>query len=864
MSVPSTSDAMQSGDLLPPVFAQWFAKRGWTPRAHQLALIEKARSGRSTLLIAPTGGGKTLAGFLPTLTELHKGSGKSQRFVSTGKDIRRSQGLHTLYISPLKALAVDIARNLETPVAEMALSIRVETRTGDTPVSKRTRQRRDPPDILLTTPEQLALLLASADAPYLFGTLKRVILDELHALVLSKRGDLLSLGLAKLFTLAPDLQTIGLSATVAEPMDLQRYLVPQRDSAAAADLIVAQGGAAPHVTMLEPGEGLPWAGHTARHAYPAIYDLIKRHKTTLVFVNTRSQAEMIFRELWDINDDNLPIALHHGSLDVAQRRKVEDAMGKGRLRAVVCTSSLDLGIDWGDIDLVINVGAPKGSSRLLQRIGRANHRLDEPSRGILVPANRFEVLECEAAIEAVAELAQDTPPLRKGALDVLAQHVLGAACGEPFDADELFHEVRTAAPYAGLQRADFDAVVDFVATGGYALKAYERFAKIKQGKDGRWRVTHPRFAQSYRMNVGTIVEAVMLKVRLVRSRHRASGQTGVIGRGGRVLGQVEEYFVESLSVGDTFAFAGEILRYEAIVEDEVYVSRAADDDPKVPSYEGGKFPLSTYLAARVRKIIADPALWKPLPEPVREWLEIQQWASRLPGPQELLVETFPRGSKYYLACYPFEGRLAHQTLGMLLTRRLERARMRPLGFVANEYALAVWGLGDIGLAVGRGQLSLAELFAEDMLGDDLEAWLAESALMKRTFRTNAVIAGLIERRFPGKEKTRRQVTISTDLIYDVLRKHQPDHVLLRAARADASTGLLDIRRLGDMLSRVKGRIIHKELEQVSPLAVPVMLEIGREMVYGEASDALLAETADELVAEAMGAGLRGRGSPRRN
>ncbi len=851
--------ATASGDPLPPLFAQWFSKRGWTPRAHQLALIEKAKTGRSTLLIAPTGGGKTLAGFLPTLTELHARGGKMQKVVSTGKSVRRSEGLHTLYISPLKALAVDIARNLETPVAEMALPIRIETRTGDTPVSKRTRQRRDPPDILLTTPEQLALLLASNDAPYLFSTLKRVILDELHALVTSKRGDLLSLGLAKLFTLAPGLQTIGLSATVADPMDLCRYLVPQPDGgAAAADLIVAEGGAAPHVTMLEPGEYLPWAGHTARHAYPAIYDLIKRHKTALVFVNTRSQAELIFRELWDINDDNLPIALHHGSLDVAQRRKVEDAMGKGRLRAVVCTSSLDLGIDWGDIDLVINVGAPKGSSRLLQRIGRANHRLDEPSRGILVPANRFEVLECEAAIEAVAELAQDTPPLRTGALDVLAQHVLGAACGEPFGADALFREVRTAAPYAGLQRSDFDAVVDFVATGGYALKAYERFAKIRQGKDGRWRVTHPRFAQQYRMNVGTIVEAVMLKVRLVRSRSKASGQTGVIGRGGRILGQVEEYFAETLSAGDTFVFAGEILRYEAIVEDEIYVSRSNDDDPKVPSYEGGKFPLSTYLAARVRKIISDPSLWRPLPEPVREWLEIQQWRSQLPGPQELLAETFPRATKYYLVCYPFEGRLAHQTLGMLLTRRLERARLRPLGFVASEYALAVWGLGDIGLAVTRGQLSLAQLFDQDMLGDDLESWLAESALMKRTFRANAVIAGLIERRFPGKEKTRRQVTMSTDLIYDVLRKHQPDHVLLRAARADAATGLLDIRRLGDMLARIKGRIVHKALEQVSPLAVPVMLEIGRETVYGEASDVLLAEAADALVAEAMGQGLGAR------
>ena len=854
-------DRIDTPMLLPDIFVRWFESRGWKPRAHQLQLLAKAQAGRSTLLIAPTGGGKTLAGFLPSLVELHERDAKPhgatpRKLVSTGKEVRRSQGLHTLYISPLKALAVDVARNLETPVAEMGLPIRIETRTGDTPISKRTRQRRDPPDILMTTPEQLALLLASDDAPYLFGTLKRVVLDELHALVLSKRGDLLSLGLARLFALAPGLQTIGLSATVAHPEELCRYLMPQPQAAqshqALADLIVAQPGAEPHVTMLPPGEDLPWAGHSARHAFPAIYELIKQHKTTLVFVNTRSQAEMIFHALWHINEDGLAIALHHGSLDVAQRRKVESAMTRGNLRAVVCTSSLDLGIDWGDIDLVINVGAPKGSSRLLQRIGRANHRLDEPSRGILVPANRFEVLECSAAIDAVAENAQDTPSLRTGALDVLAQHVLGCACGEPFDADALFEEVRSAAPYAGLTRADFDAVLDFVATGGYALKAYERFAKIRKGQDGRWRVTHPRFAQMYRMNVGTIVEAVMMKVRLVSSRHKGGGTTGRIGHGGRILGQVEEYFAETLSLGDTFVFAGEILRYEAMVEDEIYVSRTTSNDPKGPSYDGGKFPLSTYLADRVRALISDPTKWSPLPASVREWLEIQQWRSQVPGRRELLVETFPRGERYYLICYPFEGRLAHQTLGMLLTRRLERAKLRPLGFVANEYALAVWGLGDVGSRVERGELSLDALFDEDMLGDDLEAWLAESALMKRTFRTCAVIAGLIERRFPGKEKTRRQVTISTDLVYDVLRKHQPDHVLLRAARADAASGLLDIRRLGEMLSRIKGRITHRALDRVSPLAVPVMLEIGRETVYGDASDALLAETADELVKEAMG------------
>jgi ATP-dependent Lhr-like helicase len=843
--------------LLPDRFRRWFASRGWSAREHQLALLAKASGDRSALLIAPTGAGKTLAGFLPTLVELSspaasKGSGEKS-LISTGRTVKRTGGLHTLYISPLKALAVDIARNLETPIAEMSLPIKVETRTGDTPVSRRQRQRRYPPDILLTTPEQLALLLSSDDAPFLFSSLKRIVLDELHALVTSKRGDLLSLGLARLWRLAPEMRAIGLSATVAEPESLARFLVPQRDGReVSADIVVAGGAAAPVVEMLDTKERLPWAGHTARHALGEMYELIKRNKTTLIFVNTRSQAEMLFQDFWRMNDDGLAIALHHGSLDVAQRRKVEDAMAAGKLRGVVCTSSLDLGIDWGDIDLVVNVGAPKGASRLMQRIGRANHRLDEPSRAVLIPANRFEVLECRVAIDAIAENAQDTPPLRTGALDVLAQHVLGCACGEPFFSDELYAEVLTSAPYASLTRIDFDDVVDFVATGGYALKTYERFARIKQDKQGRWRVANPKVRQSYRLNVGTIVEEAMLKVKLVRGRGSGAGSTGMIGRGGRMLGEIEEYFIEGLVTGDTFVFGGEIVRYEALVEDQVYVSRSNDKDAKVPSYMGGKFPLSTYLAERVRKLLDDRRQWNALPEQVRDWLSLQRDFSRVPGVRELLIETFPRGGKHYMVCYPFEGRLAHQTLGMLLTRRLERARARPLGFVANEYALAIWGLGDISFMVRHGKLDFAALFASDMLGDDLEAWLAESALMKRTFRNCALISGLIPRRFTGEEKSRRQVLFSTDLVYDVLRKHQADHVLLRAARADAAAGLLDLKRLGDMLSRIQGRITHRELEHVSPLAVPVMLEIGRESVYGEAGDELLAEAADELIKEAMG------------
>jgi ATP-dependent Lhr-like helicase len=841
---------------LPAAFERWFAARGWTPRAHQLALLDKAHEGQSVLLIAPTGAGKTLAGFLPSLTELGfppaDTAPRSKLMKSTGQDVQREKGLHTLYISPLKALAVDIARNLDRPIADMKLPIKVETRTGDTPASRRQRQRRYPPDIMLTTPEQLALLLSSDDAPFMFSSLKRIVLDELHALVTSKRGDLLSLDLARLWKLAPQVTTIGLSATVADPDSLRCYLVPQKTNEThMADLVIADAGAAPIVEMLDTRERLPWAGHSARHALDEIYDLLRHNKTSLMFVNTRSQAEMLFQELWRINDDNLAIALHHGSLDVAQRRKVEDAMAAGKLRGVVCTSSLDLGIDWGDIDLVVNVGAPKGASRLMQRIGRANHRLDEPSRAVLIPANRFEVLECSAAIDAIAENAQDTPPLRTGALDVLAQHVLGCACGEPFFSDALYDEVRSAAPYADLPRKDFDDVIDFVATGGYALKSYERFARIKQDKAGRWRVANPRVRQSYRLNVGTIVEEPMLKVKLVRGRRSGSGATGAIARGGRMLGEIEDYFIEGLVLGDTFVFGGEVVRYEALVEDQVFVSRANDADARVPSYMGGKFPLSTYLAERVRQLLANRSAWSGLPEQVRDWLSLQADISRVPGPRELVVETFPRANKHYLVCYPFEGRLAHQTLGMLLTRRLERARVRPLGFVANEYALAVWALGDMSAMIRQGRLDLNALFDADMLGDDLEAWLAESALMKRTFRTCAVISGLIARRFTGEEKSRKQVLFSTDLVYDVLRKHQADHVLLRAARADAATGLLDIRRLSDMLARIAGHITHRELDKVSPLAVPVMLEIGREAVYGEASDELLAEAAEELVKEAM-------------
>ena len=800
---------------LPSRFADWFGARGWTPRAHQLDLVRLAREGTSALLIAPTGAGKTLAGFLPSLLEL-------------AAMLEVPARLHTLYISPLKALATDVQRNLGAPIAEMGLSIRAETRSGDTPRNRRQRQRLDPPQILLTTPESLALLLSYPDAHAYFAGLKTVVVDELHAIAGTKRGHLLALGLARLAALSPSTRFTGLSATVHDPDGLADWL---KLSDRPVEIVRVEGGAAPKVSIVAPNARIPWGGHMARHTLPDVYKAIRDHRMTLVFVNTRAQAEITFDTLWKLNDDNLPIGLHHGSLQIEQRRKVEAAMAAGRLRAVIATSSLDLGIDWGDIDLVIQVGAPKGISRLLQRIGRANHRMDEPSVAMIAPGNRFEVLESIAALEAIGagELDGDAP--RPPCLDALAQHILGVACSAPLDQEAMYAEVRRAAPYRELSRKDYDDSFAFVATGGYALEAYDKWRRLYRREDGRWQVTRPDVMRQYRLNVGTIVELPLMKVRL---------------RGGPVLGEVEENFIQGLVPGDTFIFAGRLLRFEGLrlLHAEVTAAKGGGD-PKVPAYGGGRLPLSTHLAGRVRDILADPGRHAGLPAEVREWLRLQALHSTLPVADRLLVEGFPRGGKQFLVAYCFEGRNAHQTLGMLLTRRMERMGLKPLGFVATDYVLGLWGLRT------ATPEQLDALFDEDMLGDDLEAWMDESSMLRRSFRGVAVIAGLIERRFPGEEKTRRQVTFSADLIYDTLRRHEPNHILLRATRQDAAWQLADVRRVGDVLRRARGRIDYRQLDRVSPLAVPVLLEIGREQLTGgEAIDELLDEASRSLIEEA--------------
>ncbi|WP_019834030.1 ligase-associated DNA damage response DEXH box helicase [Sphingomonas sp. PR090111-T3T-6A] len=796
---------------LPPILSRWFKARGWTPRRHQLAMLDAARAGKSALLVAPTGAGKTLAGFLPSLVELIE---------------QPADGLHTLYVSPLKALAVDVQRNLLGPIEEMALPIRVETRTGDTPSDRKARQRAKPPQMLLTTPESLSLLLSYPDAAQMFAGLKTLVIDEVHAFAPTKRGDLLALSMARLARLAPGMRRVALSATVADP-DLYRGWLSGTGDLDTVTLVEGDPGADPDIAILLPHGTVPWAGHSGRYAAEQVMAEIAAHRTTIIFCNTRSLAELIFQDLWAVNEEHLPIGIHHGSLDREARRKVEQAMADGRLRALVATASLDLGVDWGDVDLVIQMGAPKGSSRLLQRIGRANHRLDVPSKALIVPGNRFEYLEARAAVDAVEAGERDPDIFREGALDVLAQHIMAMASAEPFRRDALLDEVREAAPYATLPAGTFDRVLGFVATGGYALRAYDQYKRLTEGPDGLWRVSHPRFVTQFRLNAGIIVEAPMLTVRF---------------RNGRSLGKIEEGFAATLSPKDTFFFSGLSLEVEGVKGEDLIV-RATARPARIPTYGGARMPISTNLADRVRHFLHEPEQWPRFPDDVRDWLETQQRRSSLPAPERLLIETFPREGRHYMVVYSFEGWNAHQSLGMLVTRRMETAGLQPIGFVSSDYAIATYSLKPV--------TDPRPLFSPDILEHEFVDWVQESALLKRAFREVAVIGGLVERQHPGKRKTGRQVSFSTDLIYDVLRRYEPSHLLLEAAWSDAKARMTDVGRLGRLLDTAAQRIEHVALDRVSPLAVPVLVLIGRERVaQGTVDDALLIE-AEALVAEAM-------------
>ncbi|PYE85398.1 ATP-dependent Lhr-like helicase [Pseudoroseicyclus aestuarii] len=761
------------------------------------------------MLIAPTGGGKTLAGFLPTLVELAEGLHK---------------GLHTLYVSPLKALAADIRRNLTVPVQEMDLPIRIEDRTGDTGSAAKRRQRADPPHILLTTPESLALLTSYEDAPRMFAGLSRVIVDEIHALAESKRGDQLMLALSRLQAMAPGLRRVGLSATVEDPAALAAQLAP---APAPCEILYADPGPDPDIEMLQVDAPPPWAGGGAAYAIPRVLEEVKKHRTTLIFHNTRAQAEIFFHNLWLANDESLPIGIHHGALSREARQKVEAAMVAGSLRAIVCTGTLDLGIDWGDVDLVIQVGAPKNVKKLVQRIGRANHRYNAPSKALLVPANRFEVVECVAALEAVKARDLDGDPKGPGPRDVLCQHILIRACAGPFEADALYDEVRTVGAYRTLTRAAFDACLEFCATGGYALRAYDRWQRLLQRADGQWQLRDPRASRDIRMNIGTIQSTDLVKVRM--------------RRGQQLLGEVEEEFAATLTPGETFLIGGQIVRYDSLKEMTVLVSPNPDRTPRIAAFMGTKFATSTQLSARILRMFRQDD-WPELPGHTRDWLRLQRDVSKLPEGDRLLIESFPHDGRAHTCVYGFAGRNAQQTLGLILTHRMEALGLNPLGFVATDYATLIWGLEPLD--------DPAPLFDPGALREGLEVWLQGNAVMKRTFKASANIAQLIQRNTPQAKKTGRQSAFSSDILYDTLVKYDPDHLMLQITAEEALRGLVDFGRIEEMLSRTAGRVDHVVLDRVTPLAAPLLLEPGRVPVQGRGRERLVEEQAARMLEEA--------------
>ena len=779
--------------------------RQWKWFPHQIEAAKHAGSGNDVLVLAPTGAGKTLSGFLPSFLDIHE---------------RGSNGcLHTLYISPLKALTVDVHRNITKPIEAIDLPISFETRTGDTPAGRRRRQKSKPPDFLMTTPESLALLLSYEDAETYFSQLRFIIIDELHTFFNNKRGDLLSLNLERITSLSPDAVRIGLSATINNPQRALDWITRDRGS-----LVEVSEGVRPEIEILEASSRIPWSGHSAKHVIENIYENISSAGMSIIFVNTRAQAEFVFQELWQVNDKHRRIALHHGSLERELRRKVEASMAAGKLDCVVATSSLDLGLDWAEIDLVVQIGAPKGVSRLIQRVGRSNHRIDQPSRAMLVPTNRFEYLECLAAKLEIESGNLDGASFRVGGLDVLAQHLLGTACSGNFQADLLYAEIIKAAPYRKLERNEFDEVIAFVSNGGYALKTYPQYNRLIERKPGTYALRDVKIARQYRMNIGTIVESPMLKVKLRN----------------RTLGNIEENFILNLAQGDTFLFGGMVLKFDSLHDATVLVSKTNDDEAQIPSYAGGRLPLTTNLASAVRLLIGRKTNWKGLPGQIQDWLTMQDNRSHLPDDKRLITEVFEFKSRFYFVVYTFSGRNANQTLGFLLLRRMRRAGLKPMGFSISDYALAVWSLKPVENA--------EKLLEPSIMIDEFEEWLEETPLLKRLFRDAAIISGLVERRHPGQVKTGRQVLFSSDLIYDVLRRYEPDHILLKAVRRDAMEGLIDASRLTSTLANFQDNIISKKLDYISPMAVPLVMQISREStVWSELTDDIFSEIEEEII-----------------
>jgi len=814
---PAQAPASAPGDQL---LAGWFASKGWQPHQFQLDAWAHFAAGRSGLIQVPTGSGKTYAAFGGPLADL------ADRL----RLPEPHQGIHTLYITPLRAISRDIALALQQPITDLTLPARVECRTGDTSAATRQRQRDSLPHVLVTTPESLTLLLTADNAAQRFASLRAVILDEWHELLSSKRGTQAELALARLRTLAPHLRTWALSATIANADQAARAAVGiQADPV----LVTAPILRRIRVDSILPDtpDQLPWAGHFGLRMLPRVLDALDPATPTLVFTNTRAQAELWFRAILALRPDLEPItALHHGSIDRQHREAAEAGLKDGSIRIVVATSSLDLGVDFQPVERVLQIGSPKGVARLVQRAGRASHRPGADCHILCVPTHGLELLEIDAARRAIDRGTLEARTPADKPLDVLAQHLVSCALGGGFDPDALFREITSAYAYRNLSREEFDWTLVLVRDGGDTLKAYDRFKRVRL-VDNLYRVPDDRLARIHRFNVGTIVSEATMSVRL---------------RSGKRLGSIEEGFVAILRPGERFVFAGRVLRFLAVRDLDCITEPAAGGTSLTPHWAGAKLPISECLSEAVRDTLeraADPAR-RDSPElhAADDILTAQAALSRIPRHDQILAESTRTREGTHLFLFPFEGRLAHAGLASLLALRLSRTTPTTFALAVNDYGLELLTSDPIDLL----SLLTPDLFDARSLSDDILHSANLSDLAKVQFREIARISGLITQSYPGLRKSGSQTQASASLIFDVFSEFDPANLFLLQARREVLDRHFEHSRLARLLARLRHAAETDQLLRVptprpTPLAYPLIVERVAALLSGETLEQRLAK-----------------------
>lgn len=795
---------------------QWFTQQGWQPTAFQCAAWEAYEAGKSGLIYVPTGSGKTYAAIFAAIADLLHSPPHPQ-----------DDGLQLLYITPLRALSRDVEKSIRKPCDDLGLNIRIETRTGDTKSSVRRRQQKRLPHILITTPESFALLLSYPGAQEQFGAARCVVIDEWHELAGSKRGILLELALARLRRHAAHIRTWALSATLADPLAAARLAAGE-----GADVAIIKADIKRpvylHSLLPERVDAFPWAGHLGLSMRDKLVADLDIERSTLIFTNTRFQAEKWFQEVLDARPEWAGlIALHHGSLDMRVREFVEAGIKSGALKLVVCTSSLDLGVDFPQVERVYQIGSPKGISRTLQRAGRARHRLGEPCEITCVPTHALELLEFAATRSAVETGEVEKRHALQKPFDVLAQHLVSCAAGDGFVPEELFTEVKTAYSYRDLSWQEFLWVLALVEHGGENLHAYGEYHKIVRGDDGAFRIANPRLGHVHRMNIGTIQSDAQLEVKFLR---------------GKSLGMIEEGFVSRLQKGDRFVFAGRTLELFRVEDARVLVRLSEKSSRAITKWPGSRMPISESLSAEIRSLLSNRDLWHESLElgAIEVILRRQAELSAVPAAQQVLAEVCRTREGHHLFLYPFEGRLVHEGLAPLLAFRFARVQKASFSLTVNDYGMEFLCRD----AFPYQQVLTAELFSTQNLAEDILASLNVSNMAKRQFRDIARITGLVNQNYPGRRNLARQLQASASLLFDVFQRYEPDNLLLRQAEREALDQFFEASRLQRTLQRLASAdVLLKQVIHPTPFGFPLLTE----RVSSHLSNESIAERVAKLV-----------------